>query len=242
MIEPGARFTAHADAYAVNRPGYPPEAIDALLEGLGPREKIVAADLGAGTGISSRLLAERGVHVYAIEPNAAMRAQAQSHPLVTWIDGTAEASGLADASVDVAAAFQAFHWFDPRRALDEFRRISRRRIALLQYERDEREAFAAAYGALVRRYALEDTEARRLRALEEFATLAGPGCHRLVFSYAQTLDRERFRGRLASTSYLPREGGAAEPLRADAEALFERFARAGSVTVAMVCYVLLADA
>src|SRR5207237_205007 len=32
---PAARFSKRASAYAANRPGYPPAALDALLEGLG---------------------------------------------------------------------------------------------------------------------------------------------------------------------------------------------------------------
>ncbi|MBV9438785.1 MAG: class I SAM-dependent methyltransferase, partial [Candidatus Eremiobacteraeota bacterium] len=122
-MRPTARFTKRADAYAAGRPSYPPAAIDALLDGLGDPSAVVAVDLGAGTGISSRLLAERGAQVLAVEPNAAMRAAAERHPRVEWIDGTAEQTGLAEASVDLVAAFQAFHWFHAPVALREAIRI-----------------------------------------------------------------------------------------------------------------------
>ena len=103
---------------------------------------VVVADVGAGTGISSRMFAARGAAVIAIEPNAAMRAAAGEHPRVRWRDGTAERTGLADRSVDVVVACQAFHWFATPAAMSEFVRIARRRAAILQYERDERDAYS----------------------------------------------------------------------------------------------------
>ncbi len=72
-IDPTGRFSNRADDYARHRPTYPAAAIDALLAGLGPASGLVAVDVGAGTGISARLLAERGVSVIAVEPNRAMR-------------------------------------------------------------------------------------------------------------------------------------------------------------------------
>src|SRR5205823_11444548 len=119
---------------------------------------LAIADIGAGTGIAARLLAERGATVFAVEPNRSMAEQAEPDPRIEWIDGTGEDTRLPSKSVDVAAAFQAFHWFEPPAAIAEFTRISRRRIALVQYERDENHAFAAAYGELVRRFATEDIE------------------------------------------------------------------------------------
>ena len=243
MIDrPAERFSDRADAYAQNRPGYPPEALDALLEGLEPSGKLTIADIGAGTGIASRQLAERGLTVFALEPNHSMAEQAEPDPRIEWIDGTAEDTHLPDCSVDVAAAFQAFHWFDPHAAIAEFKRISRRRIALVQYERDERDSFTAEYGTLVRRYATESIEARRQRSLIEFAQLAGPNCVRSEHAYSQSLDCNALLGRIASTSYLPRDGERAVELRAEAAKLFERFAQGGRVSVAMICYVLRSDA
>ena len=239
---PSERFSARAGAYAQNRPGYPPEALDALLDGLGAPEKLTIADIGAGTGIASRLLAQRGATVFAIEPNHSMAEQAEPDPRIEWIDGTGEDTRLPDRSVDVAAVFQAFHWFDRQAALAEFKRISRRRIALVQYERDERDPFAAAYGELVRRYAIEPIEAKRAETLTTFARLAGSRCTRSEHPYAQHLDQAELLGRMASTSYLPRDGARAGDLRAEASALFDRLAQDGRVSLAMICYVLRADA
>jgi ubiquinone/menaquinone biosynthesis C-methylase UbiE len=236
-----SRFSDRAQAYSLHRPGYPKAAIDALLRGLGPEDALVVADIGAGTGISANLLAQRVANVVAIEPDAAMRERAESRINVQWEAGTAEALPLADKSVDVAAAFQAYHWFDPGRAFREFARVARRRVALLQYERDETHPFSAAYAAIVRRYATDETEALRMRTLDTFTMLAGRALRRAVVPFKQRLTLEGLIGRVDSSSYLPREGEAASALRSEVRDLFDRFERGGYVEMAMNVYVLAAD-
>jgi SAM-dependent methyltransferase len=240
-MRPLERFGDRAAAYAASRPHYPAAAIDAVLAGLGDPARLAIADVGAGTGISARLFAERGAHVVAIEPNAGMRAQAAAHPRVEWREGTAEATGLEAGSVDVIVACQAFHWFALPAAVVEFRRVARRRAALLQYERDERDAFTKSYGDVVRAYANDDTEQLRREALAAFAAFPGARVTRAVFGFTQRLDRSGLLGRAASSSYLPRHGPAADQLHRDLHALFEQHARGETVTLAMETYVLIAD-
>lgn len=234
-----ARFTTRASAYSKYRPSYPAEAIDAILEGLAT--PVRALDLGAGTGISSRLFAERGVRVIALEPNDAMRAQARPHPLVTWANGTAENIGLAGQSVDLVAAFQAFHWFDAASAFTEMKRVARTRAAIVQYERDESDGFSRAYGDVVRAFATDATEARRLHALAEFRAfpLARVCEHRFLSS--QALNMDELLGRSASTSYLPQTGDAGHALRAAIRDLFREHERDGHVEINMTVFALTAD-
>ena len=167
------RFSERADAYVAARPSYPLESVDILIEGLGDPASLAVADLGAGTGISSRVIAARGPLVYAIEPNAKMREAAAADPRVKWVDGTAEATTLPAASVDVVAAFQAWHWVDHPAGVAEARRILRPggRMAAIYNERDERDPFTAGYGDIVMRYATDATEQRRVDALAAFATI-----------------------------------------------------------------------
>lgn len=77
-LNPLTRFCDRVADYVKYRPSYPAQAIDIILKGLEPSSQLTAADIGAGTGISSRLLAERGVSVIAIEPNPAMREGAEA--------------------------------------------------------------------------------------------------------------------------------------------------------------------
>ncbi|MBV9232838.1 MAG: class I SAM-dependent methyltransferase [Candidatus Eremiobacteraeota bacterium] len=235
------RFGSRACAYAAFRPSYPPEAIDAVIQDLGDPRNLCVADVGAGTGISARLFAGRGATVIAIEPNARMRSEAVSHPNVSWRDGTAEDTRLPDASVDVAVACQAFNWFATRRAMAEFRRIARRRAALLQYERYERDPFTRAYGRIVRLYATDDTELMRRRALDVFRSFPGARLTERVAYSRQSLSCDELLGRVDSASYLPREGAAGLALRADVTTLFDRYRKNDRVELKMVTHVLVAD-
>src|SRR5438093_12045072 len=74
QLDPVGRFSDRAQDYVKYRPGYPAAAFDAIVAGLGASADLIAADVGAGTGISARLLADRGVRVIAIEPNREMPA------------------------------------------------------------------------------------------------------------------------------------------------------------------------
>lgn len=114
------RFSDRATDYVKYRPTYPAEAMQAMLDGLGPPSDPTAADVGAGTGISARLLGDRGVRVVAVEPGDAMRQAAAPHRNVVWVDGRAEATGLEPASVDLVLCAQSFHWFRAADALTEF--------------------------------------------------------------------------------------------------------------------------
>jgi len=240
-MNPTTRFGSRAKSYAAFRPSYPPEAIDAALEGLDDPRALTIADVGAGTGIGARLFAQRGAAVIAIEPNPQMRAAAQPHPNVAWRDGTAEQTGLGNASVDAVAACQAFHWFANHGAMREFRRIARRRAILLQYERDERDRATKAYGDVVRAYATDDTEALREAALSVFAAFPQARVTHREFPATQRLDRTGLLGRAASSSYLPQTGPAARNLQRDLNALFDRHGRGGSVELVTVTFVLVAD-
>jgi ubiquinone/menaquinone biosynthesis C-methylase UbiE len=235
------RFASRAAAYASYRPTYPEEAIDTVLEGLGDPAEVVVADIGAGTGISARLFADRGAHVIAVEPNDEMREAATDHPRVDWEKGTADDTGLGDASVDVAVACQAFHWFANPMAMREFRRIARRRAAIMQYERDEREPFTKGYGDVVRAHARDDTEAVRMAALATFAHFPKAEVTRYAFTSRQTLDLDGVIGRAASSSYLANTGPESVSLRRDLRSVFERYEQAGRVELAMVTFVLIAN-
>lgn len=239
--DPTARFGTRAQAYAAFRPSYPAGAIDAALDGLGDPNTLTIADVGAGTGISSRLFAERSVTVIAIEPNARMREAAEQHPRVSWHDGTAERTNLPSASVDAVVACQAFHWFVPNEAFGEFRRIARRRAAILQYERDERDPFTKAYGDVVRAYATDDTELLRQRALAAFAEFPNARVTRSEHLSRQTLDRKGLIGRASSASYLPSSGPDASRLHNDLSVVFDRYQRDGRVELVMATVVLVAD-
>lgn len=120
-------FTGKALAYAQARPGYPDAAIE-YIRSLVP-EGAVFADVGAGTGKFSELLAKRGCAVLAVEPNGDMREQLTAalapYPNAKVTDGTAEQTGLPDACADAVTCAQALHWFDPEAFWAECRRLAK---------------------------------------------------------------------------------------------------------------------
>ena len=125
-------FVGEGGAYDSVRPAYPDEAVAALIEAaqrargadaLGQGGPLRAADIGAGTGKMSELLARAGLLVDAVEPSEAMRAQASSIKGVTWHGGVAEETGLPNDVYDIVVFAQSWHWMHPERAGLEAARI-----------------------------------------------------------------------------------------------------------------------
>jgi SAM-dependent methyltransferase len=123
-------YTGLARDYAMFRPGYAPQVASAIIGYVGrDAASVDAADIGAGTGIWTRILAAHGLHsVIAVEPNDDMREQGlqSSHGTgVVWRKGSAEATGLFDGSADLVSMASSLHWADFDKACDEFHRILR---------------------------------------------------------------------------------------------------------------------
>jgi ubiquinone/menaquinone biosynthesis C-methylase UbiE len=238
MIDSRERFSERVEDYVRFRPGYPPELITALLEGLGDPRSLNAADIGSGTGIFTRLLLERGVAVSGVEPNAGMRRAAEgalhSSENFTSVAGSAEDSGLADASIDLLTAAQAFHWFPNARTRTEFARILKPggRLALIWNRRRVREPFQRAYEALLREFAPEYGKVNHLALTDdEIAAFFEPGKMALsTFDNRQQLDFESLLGRLRSSSYCPApDSSGYRELKSALEELFARHAIDGTV-------------
>ncbi|WP_030255272.1 class I SAM-dependent methyltransferase [Streptomyces violens] len=120
-------FNTAAAQYAVSRPSYPPALLDAVEELAGrPLAGARVADVGAGTGIATVLLRERGADVLAVEPGAGMadrfRAALPDLPIVR---GDGNALPLADASCDLITYAQSWHWTDTGRSVPEALRVLR---------------------------------------------------------------------------------------------------------------------
>ncbi len=129
MTRPSGDFTTLAKEYATNRPDYSPTVLSALTRFIGAdRAGFRVADVGAGTGIWSRMLAETGLDVTAVEPNDAMREQGvltSEGTGVAWRAGSGEETGLPDASVDWLTMASSFHWVKQPEGLTEFHRVVR---------------------------------------------------------------------------------------------------------------------
>ncbi|MEZ6318798.1 MAG: methyltransferase domain-containing protein [Phycisphaerales bacterium] len=239
------RFTDRASDYVRYRPTYPRAAYEAIVAGLGDPRTLIAADVGAGTGISARGLADLGPRVIAVEPNAAMRSAAEHHPRVEWRDGTAESTGLEGASVDVILCAQAYHWFDPERTCAEFARILRPngRLALMWNESDTSDPVAARYVELTETAATERVMSRRTAASTRPDVRAPFAEPRVVtVPNEQRLDADGLIGRAMSASYVPRSGPVTDALVAGLRELHADRADAdGLVTVRITTWIYLTE-
>jgi SAM-dependent methyltransferase len=141
-------FGAEAAAYERGRPSYPPEAIDWLLQ----ENARDVLDLGAGTGKLTTRLVERGLEVVAVDPIPEMlELLSHSLPDTPALLGTAEDIPLPDDSVDAVLVAQAWHWFDPERAVAEVARVLRPggRLGLVWNTRDERMGWVKDLGRII---------------------------------------------------------------------------------------------
>jgi SAM-dependent methyltransferase len=119
-----AGYGQAAQVYARGRPGFPPQALDWLMDDLQLGPQKVAVELGAGTGKFTRLLTQTGAEVVAVEPVAAMLAVlAADQPAVRTLRASAEDLPFAAASVDAVICAQSFHWFATPAAMSEIQRV-----------------------------------------------------------------------------------------------------------------------
>jgi SAM-dependent methyltransferase len=213
-MTPTTRFSARAELYVKYRPGYPAGVVEALSLEAGLSAASVVADIGAGTGISTRLLAPHVSRVYAVEPNAEMRAEAEREQPsnVVSVNGTAEATTLPNASVDFVVAATAFHWFSVPEARVEFRRILKAssRLVVLMWNMRKRggSALGEAYNKLLVEFGTDYKPAlmsERWNAPAEEFFGAGKFEHRTIPNH-QDFDFEGLKGRLLSASYAPLAG------------------------------------
>lgn len=120
-------YTFLASDYARYRPAYSKAVLKAILGITGKRmDEIRVADVGAGTGIWTRMVAEQGCQVIAIEPNDEMRKFGMGHGApssIHWLKGKAENTGLPGGRFNLVTMASSFHWTEFRKAVQEFSRI-----------------------------------------------------------------------------------------------------------------------
>lgn len=205
------RFSTRVNDYDLYRPGYPTELVDFLID-----QKIIfsgcqVADIGSGTGISSEIFLNTGCQVYSAEPNPEMQQKAavrlSKYPGFNPIMGTAENTGLADNSIDIIIAAQAFHWFNNKETSIEFKRILRPNgfVCLIWNDRDHYASeFMKAYEDLIKRFSIDyETVNHQNLSDKDFTRFFGGGFQKKSFLNTQSMDLQGFKGRITSCSYMP---------------------------------------
>jgi len=233
------RFSNRVADYVRYRPSYPDDLIATLAADAGLRADSTVADVGSGTGISADLLLRFGCTVYGVEPNAEMRAAAESQfrnqPRFHSCDATAEATSLPAASVDLVTAGQAFHWFDIPRTRAEFIRILRPGgyVALFwNSRRTDSTPFLKGYEALLHDFATDYEQINHTNidaaVLSQF--FGNSPFETRSFPNFQEFDYQGLQGRLLSSSYAPAVGHPRhEPMLLALQRLFREHESNGKV-------------
>lgn len=245
---PEQRFSNRVENYVRHRPGYPQDILPLLQRETGLGETSVVADIGSGTGISTGLFLQAGCQVHAVEPNAAMRAAAEKglreSPGFRSVAGTAQATTLPDASVDVITAAQSFHWFDTPETRAEFSRILKPggHVVLIWNERQiDATPFLRDYEQLLLDYASDYQEVRHENISHSHLGrfFSGPyAAHQ--FYNEQRFDFEGLKGRTLSSSYTPPEDHPLHaPLLYALRRLFDLHQQTGEVVMEYVTQVYI---
>lgn len=211
MSESVNRFTSRVETYAKYRPGYPAEIVDLLKSECGLTPDSIVADIGSGTGKSFEMFLANGNVVFAVEPNAAMREVAErlfkEDPRFRSIDGSAEATTLPEASVDVIVAGQAFHWFDLPKTREEWVRILKPGgwVVLMWNARElQTTPFLHDYEQLLLEFGTDYKDIRHEKAEDVIEGFFAPDKFSLrSFPNRQIFDYDGLEGRVRSSSYTP---------------------------------------
>lgn len=240
MAAPTHRFSDRVENYIRYRPSYPEEIVKLLEKKAHLTEASSIADIGSGTGISAEIMLKHDFAVTGVEPNDAMRQAAEkrleSYPRFTSIPATAQATTLADHSVDLIIAAQAFHWFSGKETREEFSRILKPGglIALLWNVRQvDTTPFLKAYEALLLEYGTDYNTVRHETINSDVLGAFFIGDYELhTFHNQQIFDYEALEGRLLSSSYVPLPG---QPRHQDMihalKELFHLYQEHGTVTI-----------
>lgn len=234
------RFSDRVETYVKYRPSYPAAMLTELVVRAGVNQQTSIADIGSGTGILTSLLLPLVGQVYAVEPNTEMRAAADhilSHQTgYRSVEGTAEATTLPDASIDLITAAQAFHWFDMGKTRAEFVRILKPegQVALIWNERlTDTTPFLAAYEHLLKTDSIDYDQVDHSRidrtAIGQFFS---PGSFKeTTFHNVQHFDYPGLDGRALSSSYVPNQDHPGHPRFFEKlNRIFEAHAQNGEVT------------
>lgn len=234
------RFSNRVDAYVKYRPSYPTAVVQSLAADVGLTPQDPLADIGYGTGLSTKLFLDHGNPVVGIEPNKEMREAGErylaGYPKFRSINATAEATTLPDHSLRGIIAGQAFHWFDPAKTRTEFLRILQPGgwVALLWNSRPvQGTPFLDAYEQLVVDFGTDYTTVNHGVAVTDFVfkTFFGPGAfQKREFPNRQVFDFDGLYGRVLSSSYMPDVKHLKHPAMLEAlKGLFARHQQAGTV-------------
>jgi ubiquinone/menaquinone biosynthesis C-methylase UbiE len=248
MANSVTRFDGRAKEYERYRERYDAEEIlTQLREWTGLTPESIVADIGAGTGMLADVFLANGNRVLAIEPNAEMRAACErlheSERRLEIRDGTAEATGLEDASVDIISAGRALHWFDPELAMREFRRVLKPGgwVVIVaagrgESRREENEAFQQVLERFSCDAPYREKAYKAYAGMKDF--FEGGEFRQYERGGEMQMNWEQLRGMALSLSHTPRvDDPRFREFERELREFYERDAKNGAVTLETRCWV-----
>lgn len=234
------KFSGKSDIYELSRPSYAPELIEWLVTTLKINPQSVIADVGAGTGKLTRQLLSTGATVYAVEPNADMRAKANAllsgqsnfHPIAA----PAENTGLPAQSIHLITAASAFHWFDAQAFRLECKRLllPEGQVCLMWNHRKLDNEINVAFREIFAKYCpnFSGFSFERQQGHRQFETFFEGKVIEKRFDNPVRYDLDGFVGRTRSASYaiIPGDDGYEDFIEA-LEALFSQHETNGFIDV-----------
>lgn len=160
--------------YAEARQGFPEEVISWLWSFL-PNRNAHILDLGCGTGISTRQIAERGGIVVGCDKDELMIAEAKkTDDGLEYLVATAENLPYNNAEFYAVTAFSAFHWFANEKAISEIKRILKPKGVMYVVNKNDIGDFKKGYKEIIRSVLQQDLpEAKKNYLPEKFLAEKG---------------------------------------------------------------------
>jgi len=164
---------------------------EAIVEAVGLKPGMTVADIGAGTGLFTRMFADRvgaGGKVYAVDISPAFlghiaaeaKKRGQSH--IQSVQGTQETANLPPGSIDVAFLCDTYHHFeDPERALASIHRALRPGGRLVVVDFDRRAGVSSDF--ILKHVRADKSQFLAEIAAAGFAPIASPDAPKLAENF-----------------------------------------------------------
>ena len=237
------RFSGMAENYNRFRPTYSSDTIRFLNDAIDFNENLVLADIGAGTGISSKMFLENGNEVYAVEPNEDMRIVLErvlsKYEKFHSVEGSSEVTNLQSESIDVVISAQSLHWFNPKLATKEFSRILKSNgmiVVLYNIRRNNLEGFMSEYSDLISKYGEKYINKSDDNLISKF--FGERKVYEKILYNPQVVNFEELKGNLTSYSYIPKENNPKfKNMIEELKNIYDKYNKDGKITLEYDTYV-----
>jgi len=144
------RFGKLREAYDSGRLEYPGKSIEYVSSLVKKGSKVL--DLGCGTGLATRQLANKGLKVIGCDSDEKMIEVSKRYvePRIEYHVANADNLPFEDGEFDMVTAFGAFHWFRDKKSVSEIRRILKKKGVLAVINKNDTGKFRKDYRGIVK--------------------------------------------------------------------------------------------